>query len=207
MTTQSSMDASERRSALRRLTGRLAAAAAVLVACAPASAIPIYNPANGHSYEAFLARDITWADASAAATAKGGYLATLTSAAENQWVFENVVAPAFGTDHERDVVQAWLGGYQKAGGSEPDGGWKWVTGEKWSYTNWLEGEPNNSLNIESHLTINRLGTAQWNDEGAWVVRGYLVEYSKVPDGGATALLLAASIGILSRFRHSCARKS
>ena len=190
-----------------RLATPVLAIAAALTLCVTASAIPIYNPANGHSYEVIEARDITWDVASAAAIAKGGHLATLTSAAENQWVFDNVVAPAFGTDYLNDVVQVWLGGFQKPGGTEPDGGWKWVTGEKWSYTNWLEGEPNNSLNIESHLTINRLGSAQWNDEGAWVVRGYLVEYSPVPEGGATALLLAGSIGIMGYLRQSCARRS
>jgi hypothetical protein len=27
---------------------------------------------------------------------------------------------------------------------EPDGGWQWVTGEAFSYTNWRLGEPNNN---------------------------------------------------------------
>ena len=32
----------------------------------------------------------------------------------------------------------WIGGYRV---NEND--WQWVTGERWDYTNWREGEPNN----------------------------------------------------------------
>jgi hypothetical protein len=30
----------------------------------------------------------------------------------------------------------WIGGYQDSNASEPEGGWNWVTGEPWIYTNW-----------------------------------------------------------------------
>ena len=43
---------------------------------------------NDHSYEAVLATSgITWDNAYSAAEARGGYLATITSAAENEFVF------------------------------------------------------------------------------------------------------------------------
>ena len=41
----------------------------------------------------------------------------------------------------------WLGGFQDTndpGYYEPDGAWKWVTGEPWSYANWKLGEPNDT---------------------------------------------------------------
>lgn len=157
---------------------------------------------NGHWYEAFLADSISWAQASAAATAKGGYLATLTTAAENQWVYDSIVAPTFGTGlNETD--QAWLGGFKPVGASDPAVGWQWVTGEDWLYANWGAGEPNNVAGVENHLTINRFGDWTWNDEGSWPsgVKGYVVEY--VPDGGFTILLLGVSLsalGVIRRWR-------
>lgn len=33
------------------------------------------------------------------------------------------------------------GGYQEDGAQEPDGGWRWVTDEPWSFTNWEYGQP------------------------------------------------------------------
>lgn len=148
-----------------------------------AYAIPVYNPSTGHSYEVFEAPLITWVDARAAAESKGGYLATLTDAAENQFVFDHVVVPAFGTGNQgNDGVQAWIGGFQPDKTSEPDGGWQWVTGEAWSYTNWGGLEPNNAGGgIEDHLTINRFGDWTWNDEGSWMggIRGYIVEYENI----------------------------
>jgi len=51
-------------------------------------------PGNGHDYEAVLAPDgITWDAANAAAVASGKHLATITSAAENDFVFSLLSAP------------------------------------------------------------------------------------------------------------------
>src|SRR5688572_27850883 len=46
---------------------------------------------NGHGYEAVLApQGISWTQARDAADALGGYLATITSAAENEFVYQQV---------------------------------------------------------------------------------------------------------------------
>ena len=51
---------------------------------------------NGHWYKPVLQTNgITWAQAAAAAKAEGGYLATITSAAENRLVFGLVNKPEF----------------------------------------------------------------------------------------------------------------
>lgn len=161
-----------------------------------ATADSIQWSGNGHSYQAFLVDSISWADANAAAVAKGGYLATLTSAEENQWVYDNIVAPIFGTGPNVSD-QAWLGGLKPVGSSQPSEGWQWVSGETWTYANWGSGEPNNVGGIENHLTINRFGDWSWNDEGSWPsgVKGYVVEY--VPDGGMTLVMLGLGIGCVS----------
>ena len=72
----------------------------------------------------------------------------------------------------------WIGGYQDhlaPDYSEPAGGWRWVTGEPWGYTNWNGGEPNNAGGIEDFLQWYSSGV--WNDlPGAATITGYLVEF-------------------------------
>ncbi|MEP7274673.1 MAG: C-type lectin domain-containing protein, partial [Acidobacteriota bacterium] len=65
-----------------------------------------------------------WDEAQAAAVARGGYLATILSDAENTFVFNLVNDPAYWRD---DLpFGPWIGGYQPPGSPEPAGGWTWV---------------------------------------------------------------------------------
>lgn len=178
----------------------LLAGLALSVASPVATANPITWAGNGHTYDIVTSPGITWSAANAAVPA-GWTLATLTSAEENRWVYDNIVLPAFGTGNGgNDGVQAWLGGSRPAG-SDPVTGWGWVTGEAWSYTNWGSGEPNNSGAGEFGLTINRLGNWTWNDEGAWPggVKGYVIE--RVSDGGSTVTLLGIAIAAFGCLRR------
>ena len=51
-------------------------------------AVPLtWGDGNGHAYEVVLASNISWSAAQAAATARGGRLATIGSSAENEFVF------------------------------------------------------------------------------------------------------------------------
>ncbi len=177
----------------------LAVAGAVVMSAVSAHALPVVWSVNGHSYEAFVTQaGQGWGDAKAAAEGMGGYLAVLTTAEENSWVYDNVVLPAFGTGNGGDDgVQAWLGAARSG-----EGGWAWVTGEAFAWENFADGEPNNAGNGELALTINRFGTAEWNDEGAWPqgVKGFIVEFggepAGVPDGGSTLVLAGlAMIGL------------
>jgi probable HAF family extracellular repeat protein len=137
---------------------------------------PIYNLANGHWYQAVMVPGgINWPaarDAAAALSYAGypGHLATITSAAENQFLINNL--PIAQDDHWR------VGGYQDHNVpdySEPAGGWRWVTGQPWSFTNWRSGEPNNANGGEDFLEMHADGT--WNDcSDTWLGGGYLVEY-------------------------------
>jgi hypothetical protein len=56
-----------------------------------------------------------------------------------------------------------LGGYQPPGSSEPDGGWTWVTGEAWDYTNWAGGQPDNG-DTPSEDGLCFLPGGVWNDK-------------------------------------------
>jgi hypothetical protein len=99
---------------------------------------------NGHCYQAVL-RGLSWSDAETACETVGGHLVTISSAEENAFVFSLVSSnDAFWyLDGVGNGLGPWLGGYQEPGSQEPDGGWKWVTGEAFSYTNWETDQPDN----------------------------------------------------------------
>jgi hypothetical protein len=149
----------------------------------------LWDPAvggNGHFYQTIYAPNgINWADANTAAIAAGGYLCTITSTAEN-----NFVAALINKNHRlfynafSTTVGPWIGGFQPPGSQEPDGGWSWVTGETWSFTAWAPGEPNNNGNedhvmfYESTVTTN---VTHWNDgNGNSLLNGYVIEFNSVP---------------------------
>jgi len=59
--------------------------------------------------------------------------------------------------------ECWLGGTDE----KQEGTWKWVDGTPLSYTNWLDGEPNNSNNAEHYLSTS-IQEDGWLD----VAKGY-----------------------------------
>ena len=146
----------------------------VLLFSGMAYALPIQWSGNGNWYEAVYAPDLNWADANDAAQLRthdgvSGQLATLTSAEENAFVWDNFGASGY-----------WLGASSSGGGD-----WSWVTGENWVYGNWSQG-----------VLVDRAGQIQLGDDGTWnnyysskVLRiahglglnkvGYIVEFAGV----------------------------
>jgi len=97
---------------------------ATIEAADPATAID--PAAGGHGYELITVdAGITWADAQAAAAARGGYLAVLDTEAEMLFIqqqYEGLgdgAIPADGT---------WVGARQAADQTSPSAGWTWVDG-------------------------------------------------------------------------------
>ncbi len=90
-------------------------------------------PANGHFYEVVLADNPTWFEARDAASLRtyrgaNGYLATVTTAAEQDFLVANLGGGVA-------LNALWLGGYQDVTDpryAEPSGSWKWITGELWN---------------------------------------------------------------------------
>lgn len=170
------------------IIGTLVAASFMLLLFSnKAYAAPIFYPVNGHYYEAVLGA-YTWTDAStnaqnSAYLGVNGYLATLTSAEENDWVWNNVLSGPH--PHYRYY---WLGGYQSPTDQGPANGWQWVTGEPWAWTNWNTAEPNDYLgHAEDYLQFQE--DAKWNDttvNNMLYNNGYIIEYA-VPEPASISL--------------------
>ncbi|WP_278453454.1 cadherin domain-containing protein [Stutzerimonas kunmingensis] len=136
-----------------------------------------YNPDNGHYYQAiYSSGGIGWQDAKTAAASASikfnglqGYLATITSAKENEFILNKLPA------------DAWIGATDK----DTEGRWNWDTGPEAGvtvsdlYHNWNSGEPNNS---SSHP-----GSPEGEDYAQFYVSGGSPgKWNDLPGGGATA---------------------
>jgi len=120
---------------------------------------PVSEGGNGHWYEAISAPNgISWLTAQQEAESAGGYLATLTSQAENDWVLGNFISQ-----------DSWIGAVQNVDSpdySEPLGGWEWTTGEPFDFTFWRAEQPNNQGGTQVYLCFDAVDAefdAGWND--------------------------------------------
>ncbi|QJF50497.1 caspase family protein [Roseobacter ponti] len=129
-----------------------------------------------------------WAAAVSKARALGGHLATMTSRAENQFVYSMVQHDdrfwRITQNPALDVFGPAFGLAQSPDAREPAGGFAWVTGEALAYTNWGAGEPNNYADNEDIVTftyrsrtpLNSVKTsARWGDYPD-ADRGYIMEF-------------------------------
>jgi len=151
---------------------------------------PDLNPSNGHYYYLISSGPIAFDTAKAVAesyTYLGvqGHLATINDAQENDFL-----ATTYGE-------RAWLGAIQDVTSpsySEPGGGWIWITGEAFTFSNWAPGEPNDFNGDEEYLEV--FATGEFNDQalsGNNQVSALYVEFSDTiaptlfcsGDGGGT----------------------
>jgi hypothetical protein len=160
-------------------------------------ATPVQWSGNGHFYDVILVpATISWEEANRAARAAGGYLATITSPAENAFVFGLVNYPACWHGYSGP----WLGGYQDPGTLAPRANWRWVTGEPWDYANWQSGQPNHSGGkLEDKLQFGFGPVAPvWNDilsvdpTSAYRPMAYVLEWDHDPSAAVLEIRFSPS---------------
>jgi hypothetical protein len=169
---------------------RMIAAAVALVCLAAGRAgaqpEPWQHPDGAiHYYDALAAPDgITWPAARALAQDSGGYLATLTSQVEDNFVFGLVDSDIYWYQRPGSGRWAgpWIGGFQPTGSPEPDSGWRWVTTEPFGFRNWSPGEPDNEGGNDNALHFGESDAARmptWDDAGNSddSIRGFVRELS------------------------------
>ena len=124
---------------------------------------------NGHFY-GLTTRPDTWHESNAEAVSYGGYLASITSASEKDFIVDWVLPGG----------NVWIG----LTDVQWEGRFAWTSGEPFQYTNWYDGEPNNS-NDEDYVHVYSDGT--WNDQTP--ARSYygLIEWSSQPTQDAPGI--------------------
>ena len=108
---------------------------------------------NGHTYSLYD-MGLTWNAAKLYCESLGGYLATITSQEEQDFI-ETLTENA-----ARNYY--WLGGTDE----ETEGIWKWITGETFTYNKWSKGNPNNGQpEGENYTAI--LAANKWQSKNEW----------------------------------------
>ena len=136
---------------------------------------------NGHSYYRSTGTAF-WTDARTACANMGGYLVTVTSAAENNFLFN-----------------LWPSGWIGLTDEVSEGIWRWVTGEAYSYTSWNPGEPNNAGN-EDYIQF--VGGGKWNDLPNNVSLPYVIEFDYIVEYTPWTLVATSITDATGRYSFS-----
>lgn len=185
---------------------------ALLVMSTVAQADPLFFSGTGHFYE-FIATQRSWQNAREDAASRShqgmpGYLATITSASENEFI-KGFSQRGWlgGSDIAQEGVWLWNGGPEEGlvfwngggNGGPPTG----------AYANFEIGEPNNQGAGEHGLFMwgpsdgDGSSWGKWNDFPPTDLAGYWVEYSPVPEPATLGLLIIAGfMQVVSRPRKS-----
>jgi hypothetical protein len=167
-----------------------------------------FNQDNGHYYRVYRDSPQTFANARTAAAGRTmfgapGYLVTVTSLGESEYIATHVLPPG-------DTGEYWTSGSDQT----VEGKWVWMDGpeagqEYWSgvangsptagaYSTWNTGEPNDSADNEDGMEIQRYNSSnsayrtqawhpyrvKWNDISTGSTRWQIVEWGGV--GNSTA---------------------
>ena len=149
---------------MKRVKAHFARLASVILAAGLIAGIPVRSAAGegqipedavaygGHYYKAYTLNK-TWTEAKEYCESLGGHLMTVNSAGEQSLLSQLGLKSRY---------NYWLGGIES-----DEGKWTWVTGEKWNYTSWGNGQPDNSQKdtrvAEAYLQACVDWSYAWND--------------------------------------------
>ncbi len=164
--------------------------------------------AMGEPYAVIGENGIGWWEAGVVAQSRRGYLASIQSQAENEFIFSLINNPVYWNSG----TGPWFGGIQDIYSEdyyEPDGAWVWsnellsptipfnsTTYESMAYTNWYGLEPNNGGGYENVAHFCTEGTSldpspYWNDRASNIpCSSFVIEYN-VPE---PATIFLVSLG-------------
>jgi hypothetical protein len=169
-----------------------------------------YNPLTSHFYE-YVSGNTTWTNSYTASSAKSyfgraGYLATMMSEAENNFVWKLMANDAWmGASDDYNYINTAKGSTVYASQSAAEGKWHWVTGpEKGQnfsngntpsttlvsgmYHKWAGGEPNGTSEAFGQFYSSNSG--QWNDLANSTLPGYICEYGDMPGDLTTSVTIS-----------------
>jgi len=121
---------------------------------------------NGHSYYRSTGTAV-WTTAKTNCSNMGGHLVTITSSGEQNFLYA-----------------LWPSGWIGLTDEVTEGTWRWVTGETYSYSNWNNGEPNNSGN-EDYVQF--VTNGKWNDLNNSSSLAYVLEFEYLVTTSSWAL--------------------
>lgn len=166
-----------------------------------------YNPLTEHFYE-YVVGSTTWTNAKSVSETRSyfgraGYLATMSSEAENNFVWKLMSSDAwFGASDEMNIVNTAKGTTAFASQAAVEQKWHWVSGpEKGTqfsngatavtgqYSKWASGEPNNSGG-EHYGQFYSSNAGQWNDLQNSTLPGYIAEYGDMPGDQTTSITIS-----------------
>lgn len=156
---------------------------------------------NGHLYK-FTSGSYTWSQAKTAAAAQTaytatGYLATITSSAENTFVYARITGDGWlsATDSQTEKTWKWDAG-PEAGTSffqeNPTGGGGSAISSR--YHAWASGEPNDYGSGEDCGYMYSSQSGQWNDFPCSAQQGYVVEFGA---DGNLPVVVATNISVVT----------
>ncbi len=120
-----------------------------------------------HYYETIYlpSGNLNWYQAAYLAQDAGGYLSCINTKKENDFVFSLINDDKYfwhfeeNGNHYGISIGPYLGGYQIEGSIEPAGGWTWLSGESFEYTNW-------AINLDDGIIdLDPRDNTQPNDSG------------------------------------------
>jgi len=124
------------------------------------------NNYNGHSYYRSTGSAV-WTTARTNCSNMGGHLVTITTSGEQNFLYA-----------------LWPSGWIGLTDEVTEGTWRWVTGETYSYSNWNNGEPNNSGN-EDYVQF--VSNGKWNDLNNGSSLPYVLEFEYLVTTSSWAL--------------------